>query len=243
MAPGEAPIALTNHTPGTGEWQFAGPGPILGSGGPTLTYRVAVEVGVPVSLDAFTAMVDSTLGDPRGWAGQGARRFQRVGQSSAAYFTVYLASPWTAYSLCRSVVDIRIGGVPYTNCQAGAPVVINSDRYLSGASRFTGDLDTYRRYAINHEVGHRLGRQHENCPGAGALAPVMQQQTLGMQGCRPNAWPDPQNPAPPPPPSESPTTPANEPEPDPTDPTAEPTEPTDPATTSTQTTTIDPASG
>jgi len=237
-AGGDAPVVVgSNPAAGSGQWQYAGAGPTFGSGGQIWTYRVAVEVGLPVSLDEFTALVDATLGDPRGWTGKGERRFRRV--AGSASFTVYLASPWTAYQLCRSVVDIRIGGVPYTNCQAGAPVVINSDRYLHGASAFTGSLDTYRRYAINHEVGHRLGFQHRSCPGRGQLAPVMQQQTLGLQGCLPNAWPFPSNPAPPEPPPASPTPPSPSAEPSsppaepsespsPADPSPDPTDPTEP---------------
>jgi hypothetical protein len=77
----------------------------------------------------------------------------------------------------------------YTSCRNGDRVVINVARWATGAKAFDASLATYRQYVVNHEVGHRLGKDHELCPGPGKPAPVMQQQTLGMHGCRENGWP------------------------------------------------------
>ena len=55
--------------------------------------------------------------------------------------------------------------------------------------RTPGTLEQYRRTVVNHETGHWLGRGHAYCAGPGRAAPVMQQQSKGLHGCRVNPWP------------------------------------------------------
>jgi hypothetical protein len=71
----------------------------------------------------------------------------------------------------------------------GDRVVINARRWGFAVTDFHGDITGYRRYVINHEVGHRLGNGHVDCTGAGDPAPVMMQQTKGVEECKPNSWP------------------------------------------------------
>ena len=56
-------------------------------------------------------------------------------------------------------------------------VMINDARWTRGAMSYNGDLDAYRSYAVNHEVGHALGNRHQPCPASGAPAPIMMQQS------------------------------------------------------------------
>ena len=68
-------------------------------------------------------------------------------------------------------------------------MIINETRWRTGSPAFPGTLQDYRHMVVNHETGHWPGRPHAYCPGPGRPAPVMQQQSKGMQGCRVNPWP------------------------------------------------------
>lgn len=182
----QAPADITFPPRGTGDFRAATlRGAVAGRSGELLRYRVTVEEGIDgVDVERFGREVGAILADPRGWTGAGRWRLQRVGPDDPADFTVALTTPVTRGVLCGDVTD------HYTSCRNGDRVVINVARWAGGVPQFTGDLATYRRYLLNHEVGHRLGRGHELCPRAGGPAPVMQQQTLGLHGCLPNAWPE-----------------------------------------------------
>lgn len=184
-ASGGAAATIGYPIRGAGDWHIAdGRGAVGGTGGRLLRYQVAVEKGIR-NLDAadFGAQVSAILADPRSWVGTGRVRLQRVGPQDPPDFVVYLATPATRDDLCARGYD------RYTSCRNGDKVVINVARWVRGAIRVGGDLRSYRQYTVNHEVGHRLGHGHERCPGHGRPAPLMQQQTLGLHGCRPNPWP------------------------------------------------------
>lgn len=176
-------VSYPEDGPGTYD-VVPGTSPIIGASGTLLRFQVAIERGI-VHLDgaAVADFVESTYGDPRGWASGGAWRFQRVGPGRPADFVVYLVTPGTRDDVCSGSAD------RYTNCRNGARVVINMDRWTRAVPNYGGSLTAYRQYAINHETGHRLGDGHELCPGPGQPAPVMQQQTLGLHGCVANPWP------------------------------------------------------
>lgn len=81
------------------------------------------------------------------------------------------------------------------SCRVGNNVIINDDRWNSGMDVWMsggGDLARYRTMVINHEVGHRLGHidNEMTCArGAGQAAPLMQEQSIFLDGCAINEYP------------------------------------------------------
>lgn len=218
-AAGIAAAALPAGDPftaaGAGTWHVVpGTSPTVGSGGRALTYTVEVEDGLPAELDQqFAQKVDATLADPRSWIGDGQVTFTRI-DTGTPDIRISLTSQLAIRAPANCGWDIPLEA----SCFNGwlDRVMINDARWTRGAMSYNGDLDSYRSYAINHEVGHALGNRHQPCPASGAPAPIMMQQswstsdddlamldpqTIPLDGhvCLPNPYPFPENTAVPPP--------------------------------------------
>ncbi len=147
------------------------------------TFVVKVEGGVTATPNGVARQIEAILNDPRGWIGYRGASFATVADAARADFVIYLASPPTVDRKCAPL------NVQSTwNCQIDGDVILNSDRWQLMTPTYR-NLADYRAYMINHEVGHFLGRHHVGCPRAGALAPVMLQQSISLKGCVPNPWP------------------------------------------------------
>jgi hypothetical protein len=191
-APADAANAIPSRagatTQPTSAFTFVdGYGPVLGTAGTLRRFKVAVErtLGQGNGAD-FADEVDRDLGDERSWIASRQFRLQRVPAAAASEFTIYLVSADTSEKMCAA------GGLStdgFTSCRLPGQVIINNDRWQDAVAGYDAPLETYRAYAINHEVGHQLGYGHEGCPGKGQPAPVMMQQTYGLKGCVANAWP------------------------------------------------------
>lgn len=162
-------------------------------------YSIDVEKGLTdIDLDKYAKTVQTVLSDPRSWAGHGVS-VQRV-DSGRIDFHVTLVSSLTVRDMCGYEIKVE------TSCylRAGSNsvakvdrVVINDSRWVRGATAYIGDLDAYREYLINHEVGHALGHQHAHACLPGGQAPAMMEQTIGLTSaethklCQANPWPYP----------------------------------------------------
>ena len=181
--PAASPTSMRVPERGTGRLVPV-PGSAAAPGqGRELRVRVEVEGGVDVEPAVFAAEVLRTLNDDRSWGHGGNRSFART--SGPADVVVVLASPTTSARLCRPLVTHG-----RLSCRRGDRAVLTSYRWAKGTPEFDS-VAQYRRYVVNHEVGHVLGHGHEYCPGPGRAAPVMQQQTKQVAPCRPNPWPFP----------------------------------------------------
>ena len=146
----------------------------------TYNYCLKLKNVDEVHRNIFSAKVAETFDDYRGWGLDGRIKF--IAKLTECNFTVWLSAASdlpTFSSICSS----------FYSCAVGSNVIINFDRWSSGSPSWNGNLEDYRALVINHETGHWLGFGHANCGGAGQDAPVMQQQSISLQGCLPNPWP------------------------------------------------------
>jgi hypothetical protein len=152
-----------------------------------VTYDVTTRGRITTSVATFKRQAQETYADARGWRAGGIafRRVARGGTKQEADFTLVLAAASTLPSFGAECSA-------FWSCRVGRFVVINQDRWKFASpawNRARAGLRDYRHLVVNHETGHWLGHGHRGCPGPGRPAPVMMQQSKGLDGCRFNPWP------------------------------------------------------
>jgi hypothetical protein len=147
-------------------------------------YSVETRGRIMAPMKEFRSQAQATYDDPRGWRSAGIE-FRRVARGGAFTLVLSQASLVPSFSSQCSAT---------WSCRVGRFVVINQDRWRGASPAWNAAglaLRDYRHMVVNHETGHWLGLDHARCPGPGQLAPVMQQQSKGLQGCRFNPFPTP----------------------------------------------------
>jgi hypothetical protein len=170
---GYAPLVVTSATPRVGHRT-----PVRHS----VTYHVETRGRISADVAAFKRLAQATYDDPRGWRGGGVA-FRRVARGGDLTLVLAEASWLPRFSSQCSA---------QWSCRVGRFVVINQTRWQHASQmwhRTGGSLRAYRHMVVDHETGHWLGHHHATCPARGALAPVMQTQSKGLDGCRPNPFP------------------------------------------------------
>ena len=148
-----------------------------------INFSLKIDSTLGLKVDCIGNLITSILNDMRGWVKVTEKEFQLV-EGTEKEFEFIFASPEKTDELCY---PLETNGI--YSCRNEDQIIINFFRWVNGAIDFGSDLETYRLYLINHEVGHILGWGHVGCPKEGALAPVMMQQSKSTMGCRPYGWP------------------------------------------------------
>jgi len=180
-------MSPTEANGSTWDWNTVS-GPRAGTSARLVRVSVRIEAGLPVDADSVAAIVSDILTDDRSWIGLEDISFQVVADADPDLL-VTVASPATTDAMC-----LPLNTVGKLSCRRGDQIILNVDRWLRGPdvyhSNYAGALDEYRRYLVNHEVGHYLGKGHVRPPcSSDVRAPVMMQQTFGLRGCAINGWP------------------------------------------------------
>lgn len=142
-------------------------------------YRVESRGEVDYPVRAFAQDVRSVFADMRSVNLGGSIRYVPVAEN---YDLIVAIASGDYIAQAAAVCDEDL------SCRVGNTILINEENWRQTTPAFDGELDTYRAYLLNHEMGHFLGLDHRGCPGGGP-APLMMQQSKGTGACTPNGFP------------------------------------------------------
>jgi len=162
-----------------------------------LTYTVKFDKSLMMNETLVENKIKSVLQDPRGWLSHG-YIFEQVdkGYKSEGYKSDkrYKSDGYKSDIIIKIVpakTVEKICSFKGLSCAdiSNNTIYINVNRWKRGSKHSKLNLDNYRIYLVNHEIGHLLGRGHSECLKNNSKVPVMVQQTLGIGKCKPNPWP------------------------------------------------------
>ena len=149
--------------------------------------RISVDISGPGLTDAdrtaFMLDVHSILEDDQGWKKSGITFCPAMGNHPD--FDIILALPDEVDRLCDPIKTN--GEVSCAHYESGV-AVINYERWTKATPAWK-ELEDYRRYVINHEVGHLLGMDHRHRCTKSGKAPLMMQQSRKKVKCETNSLP------------------------------------------------------
>lgn len=152
-------------------------------------YHVQTHEDIPVQ-DAvhFRQTVLQTLQDPRGWG----TPFYEVPLETLLQMpksSVFIIRLTPAHVMNEMYEHFKEKQLSVAN-MSERTIDINWCRWTENCPNLSQlPLDQYRQYVILHEVGHMMGKKHPTTVVPQTEAPVMMQQTLGIQHHQPNPWP------------------------------------------------------
>ena len=144
-------------------------------------YTIKFHKNLKLNKNSCIHKIISVLNDSRGWKKSGYNFKYHSFIENPDFIIIFTSSKWIT-DFCHlpglSCTDLRYN-----------EIYINTDNWRNGSNKSFLNLNDYKIYLINHEVGHVLGKTHVKCTSPNTKVPVMTQQTLGIGNCKPNPWP------------------------------------------------------
>ena len=155
-----------------------------------LTYIVKFDKSLRMNETLVENKIRTVLQDPRGWLSHG-YIFEQVDKKSDGYKSDKKYKSDVVIKIVPAKTVEKICSFKGLSCADlnDNTIYLNVNRWRRGSKYSKLNLDNYRVYLVNHEMGHILGRGHSECLKTNSKVPVMVQQTLGIGRCKPNPWP------------------------------------------------------
>jgi uncharacterized protein DUF3152 len=146
-----------------------------------MKYTIKIDDKYHLNKNLIINKIKNTLNDKRGWIKFG-YIFEYVDSKKNADFII-------TFKDNDEIVDIcDLAGLSCADTNENI-IYFNLYRWKKGSNKSMLNLDDYRNYVINHEVGHILGKHHIPLGKKGTKAPIRIQQTVGIGHHKPNSWP------------------------------------------------------
>lgn len=139
-------------------------------------YSVSIDPTIKRSLVNFKKQIRKILENPKTWC----IRFKEDNENPD--FIIFLTTDSAINQACK------LRGLSCADWSKNI-IYINNDNWSKGSKKSGLNLEDYRIYVINHEIGHILGIHNHLKPKKGCKVPVMNQSTLGIGKGLPNMWP------------------------------------------------------
>ena len=148
-----------------------------------LTYKFENNHNINYNHENFIDEVNNILNEKKGWNKYNYTFTEK--HNGKTDFIIIL----TPMNIIKSKFPQNISWTVFK--PNNIPIIyINEYRWKHGSNKINVKIEEYRKYLINHEVGHVLGFDHETCNiNKSKKAPVMMQQTLGIGQCEFNPYP------------------------------------------------------
>lgn len=151
-----------------------------------MNHHYSYDIKIPPNLNLRESLIINkiidTLNHPRGWVKFGYHFYYTPNKITD--FIITIVPNKIIKKICK------FDGLSCADRSTNI-IYLNLENWKKGSKKSKLSLDQYRCYQILHECGHIIGKDHLKTQDfkSGTKAPIMIQQTLGIDNLKPNCYP------------------------------------------------------